>query len=177
MTNAVFNGSTKSEVSSFVNRPLLESFSTTGNFDVIRKAALRLSSHEGVPEPCDISSALGLVFTACVHHGQVAFIIDYLREICANPKITSSDVSECAVLDGTLAQIWLENTVSNAVSALKNFKVEDVQSCGSLHCSLQSAQVVNVAIQSAGLSASTLGVSPGIERPLLKTCSYADFRS
>lgn len=166
------NEATRREVAAFAHRPLQESFSTAGGFEVLRRAAQRLSALHGVNDPQSVSAAAELLFTTSMHHGQTCFIVDYINEVCADPRFSSSDLTECEVLDGTLPQRWLEHTVATVVHRLRKCTAdEDARDLGSLHCCVQTCTAVNVAIQTAGLSSALEGVSPGAIGRLASACT------
>jgi hypothetical protein len=49
---------------------------------------------------------------AATRDGHIAFIADYIQEICGDPHISSSISEDVSVLDGALAAEWLVSTAA-----------------------------------------------------------------
>jgi hypothetical protein len=95
--------------------------------------------------------------------------VDYIQSVCADPKLASDNSEQSAVLEGAVAQRWLQELATSLQQQLESFsEVDDVDVLGRLQCCATSARLVNYAISTAGLS--NAGVDPGAHSWLLSEC-------
>jgi len=161
MSLPVFDEATRHELAALLAAPLATSFSHPA---AIKRAASRLSALNGVAEPADSPSAAALLLRSLASHGQAYVVCDYVHEVCADAGLAASDAEDQALLDGSLAQAFVEQTVTTVAHRLRKCTADDAADLGSLHCCVQAATAVNDALRTAGLADALHGVPPGMGR-------------
>jgi hypothetical protein len=121
-------------------------------------ALLRVASELGgngqlAPTPAEAGLR---ILDACASSGHASFVADYIKEICADPGVSSTSISDMTMLDGDLVQQWLLSSIARLEADLQGVcctgnGIHDELLLSKMRTQLISYASINSVVQSAGL--------------------------